>query len=158
MPTEKQNLVIRRAHAGEAGSLSALAMRSKAHWGYREEFLDVVRPMLTFTESDLAGSPVYVLEAVGELVGMYRLAGDPPHGELDDMWLDPGFIGRGAGRRLFDHALQSAVELGFDSLLIESDPNAVGFYLAMGATQVGERRSLSGRTLPLLRVNPRSAD
>jgi len=154
--TEIGNLVIRPAHADEAGSLGALAMRSKAHWGYSQEFLDVVRPMLTFTESDLADSPVYVLEAAGKLVGMYRLAGNPPHGELDHLWLDPRLIGRGAGRRLFEHALQSAVELGFDSLLIESDPNACGFYLAMGATHVGERRSLSGRTLPLLRVNTRS--
>ncbi len=123
------NLVIRSAHAGEAGSLGALAMRSKAHWGYSQEFLDVVRPVLTFTESDVADSPVYVLEAAGELAGMYRLVGDPPEGELADLWLDPRFIGRGAGRRLFEHPLHSAVELGFDSLLIESDPNACGFYL-----------------------------
>jgi len=71
---------------------------------------------------------------------------------IEDLWLYPRLIGRGIGRRLFEHALLTARELGFESLLIESDPNAEGFYLAMGAMRVGERRSPSGRTLPLLRV------
>lgn len=130
-------------------------MRSKAHWGYSPEFLEIVRPILTFTEADLATRPVYVLELAGELAGLYRLAGDPPEGELDDLWLDPRFIGLGAGRRLCEHALQTAAELGFDSLWIESDPHAEGFYLALGATRIGERPSRSGRTLPLLRVSTR---
>jgi hypothetical protein len=49
-----------------------------------------------------------------------------------------------------------AAELRFETLLIESDPNAEGFYLAMGATRIDERRSASGRTLPLLRVMTRA--
>jgi GNAT superfamily N-acetyltransferase len=155
VPGKEQNLVVRRALPGEAASLGALAMRSKAHWGYGQEFLEIVRPILTFTEADLVSSPVYVLEVGGELAGMYRLGGDPPEGELDDLWLEPRFIGLGAGRRLYEHALQVAAELGFDSLRIESDPNAEGFYLAMGATRIGERPSQSGRTLPLLRVTTR---
>ena len=146
------SFVIRPAQAGEAGSLSALAMRSKAHWGYDQAFLEAVRPLLEFTEADLARVPVYVLTDQGEAVGVYRLEGEPPRGVIEDLWLDPRLIGRGIGRRLFEHALLTARELGFESLLIESDPNAEGFYLAMGAVLVGERRSPSGRTLPLLRV------
>jgi hypothetical protein len=34
---------IRHARPGEAGVLSALAVRSKAHWGYDGAFLDSVR-------------------------------------------------------------------------------------------------------------------
>ncbi len=114
-----------------------------------------MRPMLTFSEADLITASVYVLDAAGERAGVYRLAGSPPQGELDDLWLDPRFMGRGAGRQLFVHASQTAAGLGFDSLLIESDPHAEGFYLAMGATRIGERRSSSGRSLPLLRMRTR---
>ena len=158
MASGEQSLVLRRARPGEAVSLSALAVRSKAHWGYSEEFLEILRPLLTFDETDLTDSPVYVLEVAGELAGVYRLSGSPPQGELDDLWLDPRFIGVGAGRRLFAHALQTATELGFDSVQIESDPNAEGFYIAMGATRIGERRSQSGRTLPLLRIELRAGE
>jgi len=146
-------VAIRRALPGEAMSLTALAMRSKAYWDYDREFLELVRPILTLTEKDLANAPVYVL-TVGsdEPAGVYRITGAPPEGELEDLWLDPKFIGRGFGRALFEHAARVAGELGFESLLIEGDPNAEGFYLAMGATRIGSRRSPSGRTLPLLRA------
>lgn len=139
MMFEQSDFLIRRAAAGEAAALSALALRSKAHWGYDEQFLESVRPLLTFTEADLAGSPVYVLTVDGEALGVYRLSGAPPEGELDDLWLDPSLIGLGYGRRLFAHALRTAQELGFESLLIEGDPNAEGFYIAMGASRIGTR-------------------
>jgi GNAT superfamily N-acetyltransferase len=146
-------VAIRRARAEEAASLSALAMRSKAHWGYDEEFLDMVRPMLTFTEQDITTNPVYLLDSADGPAGMYRLLGTPPQGTLEDLWLDPKLIGSGYGRRLFEHALMTAAELGWKSLLIESDPYAEAFYLAMGAIRIGERASASGRALPLLEIS-----
>ena len=149
---ESPDFLIRPAAAGESATLSALALRSKAHWGYGQWFLDHVRPHLTFTEADLRADPVYVLAVGGQALGVYRLAGAGPEGDLEDLWLDPDLIGRGYGRRLFEHALSTARALGFESLLIEADPNAEGFYAAMGASRIGTRRSPSGRTLPLLRV------
>jgi GNAT superfamily N-acetyltransferase len=147
--------VIRPARAGEAATLSALALRSKAHWGYDAAFMERVRPILTFSEDDLVASPVYVLDAGGTALGMYRLTGAPPTGELEDLWLLPDAIGHGSGRRMFQHALATARTLGFEELTIEAEPNAEGFYAAMGATRVGERRSPTGRTLSLLRVPTR---
>lgn len=143
---------IRRARLGEAGSLSELALRSKAHWGYSAEFLDMVRELLTFTERDLVDDLVYVLEQGREPVGVYRVIGNQPQGELSDLWLDPSFIGRSLGRRLFRHALDTAAGHGYQTLIIESDPNAEGFYTAMGAGRIGDRHSPSGRILPLLRI------
>jgi GNAT superfamily N-acetyltransferase len=145
----------RRAPPGEADALTSLALRSKAHWGYDTAFMEVLRPILTVTEDDLTESPVRVLDASRGPIGFYRLTGAPPRGELEDLWLDPSTIGHGAGRRLFEHALQTASALGFTKLSIEADPNAEGFYLAMGAVRVGERLSPSGRTLPLLEVQTR---
>jgi ribosomal protein S18 acetylase RimI-like enzyme len=113
---------IRRARLGEAGSLSELALRSKAHWGYSAEFLDVVRELLTFTERDLVDDLVYVLEQGQEPVGMYRVIGNPPEGELSDLWLDPSFIGRSLGRRLLRHALDTAAGHRYQTLIIERRP------------------------------------
>jgi GNAT superfamily N-acetyltransferase len=152
MTSGQEAATIRRARTGEAASLSALALRSKAHWGYDAAFLDSVRQILTFSEADLASELVCVLEVGEAPAGMYRLIGRPPQGELADLWLEPRRIGHGFGRELFRHALRTAAEHGFATLVIESDPNAEGFYLAMGARRVGERRSPSGRDLPLMLV------
>jgi len=80
--------VIRRALPAEADHLTALAVRSKAYWGYDEEFLEKVRPLLTFSTEDVAQAPMYVLTVAGEEpVGVYRITGTSPEGELADLWL-----------------------------------------------------------------------
>ncbi len=150
--TDRAGLRIRPARPGEAAALSELALRSKAHWGYDAEFLERVRPLLTFQERDLLGAGVRVLASAHGAVGVYRVSGTPPAGELEDLWLEPELIGQGWGRRLLEDALALAAELGFSSLVIEAEPHAEGFYARLGATEVGERRSPSGRTLKLLEL------
>jgi predicted N-acetyltransferase YhbS len=60
-------------------------------------------------------------------------------------------MGRGIGRALFLHAVNKARELGARTLYIESDPNAEGFYLRMGANRVGV---VSGKVAGLFRELP----
>jgi GNAT superfamily N-acetyltransferase len=141
---------IRPAEPEEAGVLSALALRSKGHWGYDRAFLDACRTELTFRPEHLRA----VAESAGEILGFYSLDGEPPSGELGNLWVEPDSIGSGVGRRLWYHAMHTARMAGFTSLRIEADPFAEGFYLAMGAERVGETPSgsIPGRVLPLLRV------
>ena len=134
--------------------MSALALRSKAWWGYDAAFLERVRPSLAVESTDVRRHPIYVLERDGRTLGFYGLRileGEP---WLYDLWVDPPDIGSGAGRTLWNHLTQTARELGYGYFLIESDPNAEGFYLRMGARRVGEHVAPeTGRRLPLPRVD-----
>jgi GNAT superfamily N-acetyltransferase len=145
---------LRDARPDEAPALSALAQRSKAHWGYSEEFLEACRAELTFTAAGLAGRRAVVAESAGRMLGFYTLDGDPPEGELGNLWVDPAHIGTGVGRRLWAHAVDTARATGFRTLRIDADPHAEGFYLAMGAQRIGAvpSGSVPGRELPLLSV------
>jgi ribosomal protein S18 acetylase RimI-like enzyme len=142
-----------RHAADEAGALSSLAFRSKAQWGYDAAFLDACRPALTFSPHELGARRAVVAEADGHVVGFYTLEGTPPEGELDNLWIEPTHMRRGVGRRLWEHALAVAGAIGFTAVLIEADPHAEGFYLAMGAERVGAVPStaIPGRLLPQLR-------
>jgi GNAT superfamily N-acetyltransferase len=96
---------------------------------------------------------VRVAERDGTLVGfsLCVLDADPP--QLDMLFVDPPAIGTGAGGALLALALAEARAAGVEALELESDPDAVAFYLAKGAVRIGERRSPStGRSLPLLRL------
>jgi hypothetical protein len=53
---------------------------------------------------------------------------------------------------LWEHAVASALERGFQTLSLESDPNAEPFYLHMGAERIGEREVTPGRVLPVMRA------
>lgn len=145
---------IRRARPHEADALSALAARSKAHWGYDAAFLERVRDAMTLHPEDVDRHEVWVLESSsGAPVGYHRvILGDPA--ELEDLWVEPSSIGSGAGRLLFEHAVEVARRGGASDLEIDADPHAVGFYERMGAVRIGETRSklFPGRTLPRLRI------
>ena len=145
---------IRTASAGEAAALSALALRSKAHWGYDAAFLDACRAELTLREDELAERRTLVAELDGALAGFGTLEGDPPSGELGMLFVEPAAIGRGVGGALLAALIGRARGLGFTRLAIVADPNAEAFYRAHGAVRVGEVASGSwpGRVLPQLEL------
>ncbi|SCF35382.1 Acetyltransferase (GNAT) domain-containing protein [Micromonospora viridifaciens] len=145
-------LLIRPARPAEAADLTELALRSKGHWGYDNEFLARCRTELTLTPADVTVRQVTVAERAGRLVGLLVLAGAPPEMELDMLFVDPPAIGTGVGRVLFDHAVAAARAAGARTLWIDADPGAEPFYRHVGAVPAGTSVSPStGRTLPRLR-------
>lgn len=153
-PNPEATYSIRPALPGEAETLTELAIRSKGHWGYDAAFLAACRAELTFSADDLTCTPAYVCDDPDGLAGFYRLlVRDDGVAELDDLFVDPAAIGRGVGKRLWQHAVAQAAVLGCTEIIVQSDPLAEGFYRAMGAKRVGElgSGSVPGRMLPLLR-------
>src|ERR1017187_7149611 len=59
---ERAVLIIRKAKPEEAVELTALATRSKAHWGYDAAFMERVRSALTQSPEKLASSLAFVVE------------------------------------------------------------------------------------------------
>jgi ribosomal protein S18 acetylase RimI-like enzyme len=145
-------IVLRPARGDEAALLGEIALRSKGYWGYDKDFLDACRAELTFRPEDVAARRIVVAESPVGALGFYSIDGQPPSGELGNLWVVPESIGTGLGRRLWQHAVTTASKAGYTSLRIEADPNAVGFYQAMGAELTGEAPSGSvpGRMLPVL--------
>ena len=136
--------MIRPARPGEAASLTDIALRAKAHWGYDDDLLARARPELVVHDDDLPRT--LVAERDGAPAGFATL--DPQARELVALFVTPEAMGAGVGKALLAAAREAA---GGGELLIESDPNAEPFYLAQGARRVGERVSTStGRRLPLL--------
>ena len=70
--------------------------------------------------------------------------------ELELLFISPEAIGTGLGRTLYLWALDQARAAEASRLGILSDPNARGFYSAMGARFIEERPSklIAERTLP----------
>ena len=145
---------IRRARPSEAGVLSELALRSKGYWGYDADFLTACRDDLALSPDDIATSVVYVHAEGDAVLGYYRvLLQDDGVAELDALFVEPAAMGHGVGKRLWRHAVATAIALGCTEIVLQSDPQAEGFYLAMGAERAGESEStvMPGRMLPLMR-------
>jgi len=139
---------VRQAQVGEAETLTALCVRSKAHWGYDDTFMRLSQASLTVSDADIASGRVLVATDNDRVAGVARVE---PDGELGVMFVDPPAMGRGAGRALFAAAAALGRRLGARSMPILADPNAAPFYERMGARFVSHAPSdaIPGRTLPL---------
>ncbi len=149
---------LRPAHPSEAELLSALALRSKAHWGYAPAFLDACRRELTYTEDDIQSdeSHFVVAEEESSCIGFYSLVRTSSDvAELDALFVEPSHIGRGLGRALIDHATRLAAGWGISRMIIQGDPHAEAFYRAAGGVRTGYRESgsIPGRYLPLFTID-----
>ncbi len=146
---------IRRAVEEEFQRISDLAYRSKGHWGYDSDYMDAARKDLTITPSEIVENDVFVLDEEQGIIGFYELKELSPQ-ETELLWLfvDPTAIGRGYGKRLWSHAVETAKADGYKRMRIKSDPYAEGFYLKQGAIRVGELPStvLPDLMLPLLNL------
>lgn len=155
MNVRGNSIGIRRATADDAPRLTELAMRSKAHWGYDAAFLAACREELTVSPQAIAAHTVFVAERGTVALGFYAVTRALEGAcELEALFVDPQAIGTGLGKRLFEHATRQARDLGAARLVIESDPNAAGFYQAMGAAASGQclSKSIPGRSLPVFEL------
>lgn len=147
------DLIIQPARPDQAGELSRLAQESKRHWGYPDEWLELWRADLTIGPAEIERGGVFLAQLNDELVGWFSLGPAEPNHRLDHLWVAPGRLGRGIGRRMLDRAKAEARDRGGRSLIIDSDPNAEGFYLKMGAKRIGLTPSRpEGRMLPRLEL------
>ncbi|MCF8468790.1 MAG: GNAT family N-acetyltransferase [Sneathiella sp.] len=151
-------LKIRPATESDCPALTELALTSKAFWGYPDDFMHACEAVLTVTPRMIADWDSGVIEDGGEVAGFYFLSLEPGEAELQLLYVSPLAMGKGYGRALIRAAAEKAALLGHDTLRIEADPNAVGFYRRMGAKQTGWCRSEveDARELPLLMLNLKS--
>lgn len=154
-------VAVRPARVGEAATLTALCVRSKAHWGYDAEFMRLSRDAITVAEKDIsAGRVLVAVDAANQTIGLVRVEPDGEMAELGLMFVDPPAMGGGAGRMLFEAAARLARSLGARRMTILADPNAAPFYERMGARFVRNAPSdaIPGRTLPFYEYDLLSVD
>jgi GNAT superfamily N-acetyltransferase len=142
---------IRSAKPGESRILTALCVRSKAHWGYDAAFMKLSAAALSVNEDDIAAGRVLVaVDDADRVIGMACVLQDGDMADLDALFVDPPAIGSGAGRALFEAAVVLARRQGARRMTILADPNAAAFYERMGARYLRNAPSdaIPGRTLP----------
>jgi uncharacterized glyoxalase superfamily protein PhnB/GNAT superfamily N-acetyltransferase len=142
--------MIRRALPSEVDGLVALWERSvrATHGFLTAADIDELRPQVGDALADEA-LELWVLTGDDDrALGFMALADD----DIAALFLEPGARGRGGGRRLVEHAQQlRRRDLTVD--VNEQNPQAVGFYEAVGFRVVG-RSPLdgAGRPFPLLHM------
>ena len=144
---------IRRAVRSDSERATELARAAKAHWQYPAEWLASWQADLAITAEMIDRHPTFVACVDGKIVGVCQLQEADERAMLEHVWVDPTVHGRGVGRALVRHARTEAPGV----MMVVADPNAVGFYLKLGARRVGDiagpMPGAPHRTLPLLELD-----
>jgi GNAT superfamily N-acetyltransferase len=142
---------IREGAVADFARVREIAVASKAHWGYDLAQVEEWAEAGGFDPESLSRRLMYVAEHEGEPVGWASLIPRGKVGWLEDLWIEPSWIGCGVGSLLFQNVADRARELGAERLEWEAEPNARGFYERMGATYVRDSEVTEwGRVLEVL--------
>lgn len=144
-------LGLRPATAADAPALNGLMHASRAYDGAYRAMLDGY----AVTAAQIARDHVALAERDGQVLGFYSLVVEG-EAELDLMFVADAAQGLDLGRRLFEDMRRAARARGLARVKIVSHPPALGFYLRMGAIQVGVSEPVGRVTWPrpILELTP----
>lgn len=150
---ETAAVVIRSGKPNEGARLKEIAIAAKGFWGYEPDRVRQWADAGDFSPQRLGRLIVFVAESEGRAIGWSSLIRRGDVGWLEDLWIEPEWIGKGIGAVLFRHTAAHARELGATRLEWEAEPNAIGFYEKMGARYLRDSVSEWGRTLWVMGVD-----
>ena len=143
--------MIRRARTDEGARLKEIAIAAKSVWGYEREAVERWADDGDFSPQGFAKLNVFVVEAEAQAVAWSSLSVRGDLATLEDLWVEPAWIGKGVGSQLFRHTAAHARALGARRLEWEAEPNAVPFYERMGARRLRDSKpSAWGRIIPIM--------
>jgi len=131
----------RPARVEEADELTELAVRATRSGGYDDEALARMRPGLQANLDLISAGVLFVAEEEsGRLVGWVALRPLQFPGVvlLEDVFIEPELQQRGAGKQLFQFAVERARRFPARVVLVFANPFADGFYDGLGFMRLGK--------------------
>ena len=122
------------------------------HWDQPPGHLEEARELMGLSAEDLRRDDAWVVLVDGAVAGFYRLSRTGESAEIEEFHLEPPMIGRGIGRRMFEHASERARSISARWLVWSTDSNSLGFYQRMGGEMTGTSPSGIAGEKPLTRM------
>ena len=144
---------IEKVEREDAATISKLAKRSKAYWGYSEELLLSWEENLTITTAYIEKHHLFKYVCENKILAFYALE-RPEETKfiIEYLFVEPEAIGQGIGRVFVEDIFKRAKDHGVNELELHADPFAEKFYKHLGFERVGEFETpIPGRYLPIMR-------
>ncbi len=144
-----------KAKNTDSKRLTALTITSKAYWNYSSKQIQEWKEDLTISTEYITNNEVYKLIEFDVLIGYYSFYSlNKKEVVLDNIFVDPIYIGKGYGKILMNHFLETVKNLGFEKASLHSEPNAELFYAKIGFKVIGKlETSIKNRFLPIMELD-----
>ncbi|MEM9337795.1 MAG: GNAT family N-acetyltransferase [Bacteroidota bacterium] len=149
------DLTIEKASASNAHELTHLTRRSKAYWGYSKEQIEKWHKDLLISEEYLLNHHVYVVKENEQTIGYYSFQYLSKSAiRLDNIFIEPDYIGKGIGKQLMNDFLKRIKALTVQTVTLDAEPNAAGFYQKFGFKTISKKQSsIPGRHIPVMELS-----
>jgi GNAT superfamily N-acetyltransferase len=123
---------IRPVVPDEGERLREIAIAAKGYWGYDRDRVTDWAATGDLSPAALRQKDFYLAAVKGRVVGWAAAIGKGDVWWLDDLWIEPEWMGKDIGSRLFRHMAERGRRAGRVRMEWEAEPNALGFYEKMG--------------------------
>ncbi len=146
---------IEKAEKSDHKILSEITYQGKAFWGYEKEQLIKWKNDLTITEDYIEKNETFKLIVDDKIIGYYSIVKlENNIIKLDNLFLFPGFIGKGFGKILMNDCINKAKEQNIRKIILDSEPNAENFYKSFGFEVYAKlETSIDNRFLPQMELS-----
>ena len=141
------------AKTSDINILNDIAIRSKAWWGYEDFLMQKFAQSSSLKSENEDQSTVVKACLDGSIIGWYRYLPNNERIELTDFWLNPEYIGKGFGGKMFQDLKDKVTKDGFQTIEFDADPNAAPFYEHMGCGMIGQTLSEWNRFIPRMKYD-----
>lgn len=128
-----EDMIFETATADDIEELSAVAIRSKRHWGYSKEAMELWNQNLTITEDFINSHTVIKATLEDEIVGFFALEEIKPTTRIAQYWVDTPFMRKGYGSVMYDYLRNYLKNRNVEKVTLVMDPNGMAFFEKKGA-------------------------
>ena len=145
---------IEKVNTTDSEILTQITKKSKAYWGYSAEQIQKWEVSLTISQDYIREHDVFKLVKDSVIIGYYSyLFEDGKNVKMDNLFILPEYIGKGFGKYLFLDFLNRMKEAEIQTIQLDSEPNAEGFYSKMGFVKIGAfETSIKDRFMPVMEM------
>ncbi|AKH63020.1 MULTISPECIES: GNAT family N-acetyltransferase [Photorhabdus] len=145
-------ITIRLAEIAEQAALEALQLRASLMWEEDRELLLANPHTIELPIEHIEVGYVYIAEQAGVILGFsVVLPQSDGDAELDGLFVEPTVWHQGVGRQLLKTVLNNVHTEGGTSLRVLANPQAEGFYIALGFERLGEKRAQLGTAIFMIK-------
>lgn len=128
-----EDMIFEPATIDDVEELSAVAIRSKRHWGYSKEAMELWNQNLTITEDFIQTHTVIKATLEDEIVGFFALEEIKPTTRIAQYWIDTPYMRKGYGSVMYDYLRNYLKSKNVEKVTLVMDPNGLAFFERKGA-------------------------
>lgn len=148
-----EDMIFEPVTVADCEELTNVAMRSKRHWGYSKEEMELWNVNLSISEEFINSHTVIKATLEDEIVGFFALEEISPTTRIAQYWIDTPYMRKGYGSNMYKYLKEFLKAQNVEKVTLVLDPNGLNFFTNKGAKVLNKiEHNVKGKFLYIVEV------